>query len=150
MQISRGGQGLHANHRTIIHLDLDCFYAQVEQKRLGIPAEVPCAVQQWEGLIAINYAARAQGITRHMRVHEAKARCPELVCVHVQTIGEAPGIQKQVANLLACQTCHPGGSFYNGSTAADASPGTSSAEEYPSVDVPAKVLGLCMFRHPPA
>ena len=65
------------------------------RKRLGIPAEVPCAVQQWEGLIAINYAARAQGITRHMRVHEAKARCPELVCVHVQTIGEAPGIQNQ-------------------------------------------------------
>ena len=89
MQVSRGGQALHASHRTIIHLDLDCFYAQVEQKRLGIPAEVPCAVQQWEGLIAINYAARAQGITRHMRVHEAKARCPELVCVHVQTIGES-------------------------------------------------------------
>ena len=88
MQVSRGGQALHATHRTIIHLDLDCFYAQVEQKRLSIPAEVPCAVQQWEGLIAINYAARAQGITRHMRVHEAKARCPELVCVHVQTIGE--------------------------------------------------------------
>ena len=88
MQVSRGGQALHASHRTIIHLDLDCFYAQVEQKRLSIPAEVPCAVQQWEGLIAINYAARAQGITRHMRVHEAKARCPELVCVHVQTIGE--------------------------------------------------------------
>ena len=88
MQVSRGGQALHASHRTIIHLDLDCFYAQVEQKRLGIPAEVPCAVQQWEGLIAINYAARAQGITRHMRVHEAKARCPELVCVHVQTIGK--------------------------------------------------------------
>ncbi len=88
MQVSRGGQALHASHRTIIHLDLDCFYAQVEQKRLSIPAEVPCAVQQWEGLIAINYAARAQGITRHMRVHEAKARCPELVCVHVQTIGK--------------------------------------------------------------
>ncbi len=96
MQGSRGGQGLHANHRTIIHLDLDCFYAQVEQKRLGIPAEVPCAVQQWEGLIAINYAARAQGITRHMRVHEAKARCPELVCVHVQTIGAASSISCHV------------------------------------------------------
>lgn len=25
---------------------------QVEMKRLGIPAETPCAVQQWEGLIA--------------------------------------------------------------------------------------------------
>ena len=25
---------------------------QVEMKRVGIPAHVPCAVQQWEGLIA--------------------------------------------------------------------------------------------------
>ena len=59
----------------------------MEQKRLGIPREVPVAVQQWQGLIAINYAARARGITRHMRVQEALARCPELQCVHVQTIG---------------------------------------------------------------
>ena len=27
--------------------DLDCFYCQVEQKRLGIPREQPVAVQQW-------------------------------------------------------------------------------------------------------
>jgi DNA polymerase eta len=63
--------------------------AQVEQKRLNIPREVPCAVQQWQGLIAINYAARAKGITRHMRVQDAKAKCPELQCIHVQTIGTA-------------------------------------------------------------
>lgn len=35
----------------------------------------------------MNYAARAKGITRHMRAPEAKARCPELRLVHVQTIG---------------------------------------------------------------
>jgi len=34
-----------------------------------------------EGLIAVNYAARAAGITRHMRVHEAKKHCPELKLV---------------------------------------------------------------------
>jgi len=62
---------------------------QVEQKRLGIPRNVPAAVQQWEGLIAINYAARAAGITRHMRVHEARALCPELKLMHVETIGES-------------------------------------------------------------
>ena len=38
--------------RTILHLDLDCFYAQVEHNRLGIPLTVPLAVQQWNGLIA--------------------------------------------------------------------------------------------------
>ncbi|KAI7843160.1 hypothetical protein COHA_003144 [Chlorella ohadii] len=58
-------------------------------KRLGIPPETPCAVQQWEGLIAVNYPARARGVTRHMRVKEAKKICPELVLVHVETIGAA-------------------------------------------------------------
>eukprot|EP00884_Botryococcus_braunii_P006782 jgi/Botrbrau1/16104/Bobra.7_2s0069.1 len=73
--------------RVIVHLDLDCFYCQVEQKRLGIPTSIPVAVQQWEGLIAVNYAARAAGITRHMRVGEARQKCPELRTVHVETIG---------------------------------------------------------------
>ncbi len=59
----------------------------MEQKRLGIPVTTPVAVQQWEGLIAVNYAARAAGITRHMRVKEAKQHCPDLKTVHVQTLG---------------------------------------------------------------
>lgn len=33
--------------RIVVHVDLDCFYCQVEQKRLSIPRDQPCAVQQW-------------------------------------------------------------------------------------------------------
>ena len=44
-------------------------------------------MQQWEGLIAVNYAARAAGITRHMRAPEALQKCPHLRLVHVQTLG---------------------------------------------------------------
>lgn len=62
---------------------------QVEMKRCGIPAHLPCAVQQWEGLIAVNYPARTAGVTRHMRAPEARVKCPELQCVHVETIGKA-------------------------------------------------------------
>eukprot|EP00775_Hariotina_reticulata_P003602 gene3602-3867_t len=47
-------------------------------------------LQQWQGLIAVNYAARAAGVTRHMRVAEAIKICPELQLVHVQTIGRHP------------------------------------------------------------
>ncbi len=32
--------------------DLDGFYAQVESKRKGLGADVPLAVQQWDGIIA--------------------------------------------------------------------------------------------------
>ncbi|KAM7201414.1 hypothetical protein V8F20_004878 [Naviculisporaceae sp. PSN 640] len=71
--------------RVIAHIDLDCFYAQVEMVRLGIPADKPLAVQQWQGLIAVNYPARGHGIGRHCTVTEAKKLCPDLICQHVAT-----------------------------------------------------------------
>ncbi|GAX85201.1 hypothetical protein CEUSTIGMA_g12621.t1 [Chlamydomonas eustigma] len=74
--------------RVIIHVDIDCFYSQVEQNRLGISPEVPCAVQQWDGLIAVNYPARERGVSRFMKVTEAVKVCPDLKLLHVRTIGE--------------------------------------------------------------
>ncbi|KAK3500975.1 hypothetical protein B0T13DRAFT_488257 [Neurospora crassa] len=71
--------------RVIAHLDLDCFYAQVEMVRLGIPDDKPVAVQQWQGLIAVNYPARSFGIGRHCNVSEAKKLCPDLIHQHVAT-----------------------------------------------------------------
>lgn len=76
---------------VILHVDLDCFYAAVEQVRLGIPPEKPLAVQQWEGLIAVNYPARAAGVVRHDRVSEALRKCPDLYLVHVETVGNVEG-----------------------------------------------------------
>ncbi|KAI0400079.1 sister chromatid cohesion protein Eso1 [Xylaria palmicola] len=71
--------------RVIAHVDLDAFYAQCEMVRLGIDEEQPLAVQQWQGLIAINYPARAFGIGRHCTVTEAKKLCPNLIAQHVAT-----------------------------------------------------------------
>ncbi|KKA18679.1 DNA polymerase eta (Eurofung) [Rasamsonia emersonii CBS 393.64] len=77
--------------RVIAHLDLDAFYAQCEMVRLGTPRDTPLAVQQWDSLIAINYAARPFGITRMLSASEAKKRCPELVLQHVATFREGEG-----------------------------------------------------------
>nr|POF18012.1 n-acetyltransferase eso1 [Quercus suber] len=71
--------------RVIAHIDLDAFYAQCETVRLGIDPGRPLAVQQWQGLIAINYPARAYGLTRHVTITEAKEKCPEIICQHVAT-----------------------------------------------------------------
>jgi len=71
--------------RVIAHIDLDAFYAQCETVRLGLDPTKPLAVQQWQGLIAINYPARAFGLNRHVTVAEAKEKCPELICQHVAT-----------------------------------------------------------------
>ncbi|KAI9285429.1 hypothetical protein BC943DRAFT_323322 [Umbelopsis sp. AD052] len=71
--------------QCILHIDLDCFYCQVEQVRLNLPPDLPVAVQQWQGLIAVNYPAKAAGITRHMPIDEAYKKCPNLRPVHVAT-----------------------------------------------------------------
>ncbi|KAI9743811.1 MAG: DNA-directed DNA polymerase eta rad30 [Claussenomyces sp. TS43310] len=71
--------------RVIAHIDLDAFYAQCEMVRLGIAEDQPLAVQQWQGLIAINYPARKFGLNRHVTITEAKKLCPELITQHVAT-----------------------------------------------------------------
>ncbi|KAF3007956.1 DNA-directed DNA polymerase eta rad30 [Curvularia kusanoi] len=71
--------------RVVAHVDLDAFYAQCETVRLGIDPSKPLAVQQWQGLIAINYPARAFGLNRHVTSTEALKQCPELILQHVAT-----------------------------------------------------------------
>lgn len=71
--------------RVIAHVDLDAFYAQCETVRLGIDPSKPLAVQQWQGLIAINYPARAFGLSRHVTSTEALKLCPDLIMQHVAT-----------------------------------------------------------------
>ncbi|KAI8388570.1 uncharacterized protein BYT42DRAFT_560542 [Radiomyces spectabilis] len=74
--------------KCIIHVDLDCFYAQVEHVRLGIPLDQPLAVQQWWSVIAVNYAARAKGVAKQMPSPEAKKLCPDIQLVHTATYTE--------------------------------------------------------------
>ncbi|CAO1395878.1 unnamed protein product [Diamesa serratosioi] len=72
--------------RIVILVDMDCFYCQVEEQLDSKLAGKPIAVVQYlenAGIIAVNYTARAKGVTRHMREKEAKAACPELICVKV-------------------------------------------------------------------
>ncbi|KDN34717.1 DNA/RNA polymerase, partial [Tilletiaria anomala UBC 951] len=75
--------------RVIAHCDVDAAYAQFEAKRLGLDArEVPLAVQQWDGCIAISYPARSFGISRLDTVATALEKCPSLRLVHVATYAE--------------------------------------------------------------
>ncbi|KAG6590552.1 DNA polymerase iota/DNA damage inducible protein [Phytophthora cinnamomi] len=83
-----GDEAASPSTRVIIHLDLDCFYAQVEQRRLKIPDGQPVAVQQWGSLLAVNYDARKFGVERGDFVDDAKKKCPHIHLPHVDTLGE--------------------------------------------------------------
>ncbi|CAN8100082.1 unnamed protein product [Discula destructiva] len=71
--------------RVIAHIDLDAFYAQCEMRRLDLADDQPLVVQQWQGLIAVNYPARDKGVARFTDINEAKKRCENLICQHVAT-----------------------------------------------------------------
>ncbi|KAJ4702699.1 DNA polymerase eta [Melia azedarach] len=74
--------------RIIAHIDMDCFYVQVEQRRQPQLRGLPTAVVQyneWKGgaLIAVSYEARKYGVKRSMRGDEAKEVCPQIELVQV-------------------------------------------------------------------
>ncbi|KAK4047138.1 N-acetyltransferase eso1 [Microbotryomycetes sp. JL201] len=83
--LGKGDGGAGNPLRCIAHIDIDAAYAAFEMARLGIDPKQPLAVQQWNGLIAVNYPARAHGITRHEPPAEALKKCPDLMLVHVAT-----------------------------------------------------------------
>ena len=64
-------------------MDMDCFYCQVEARDDPALVGVPSAVVQYNdwkggGIIAVNYEARAKGVTRMMRGDEAKKQARAL------------------------------------------------------------------------
>ncbi|KAL3654578.1 hypothetical protein CASFOL_001563 [Castilleja foliolosa] len=77
-----------SDSRVIAHVDMDCFYVQVEQRREPTLRGHPTAVVQYNswkggGLIAVDYEARKFGVKRSMRGDEAKEVCPDIYLVQV-------------------------------------------------------------------
>lgn len=67
---------------VIAHVDLNAFYAQCEQIRLGKSIDDPVVCCQWQSLIAVSYAARKFGIGRMDTLQSALEKCPGLVVGH--------------------------------------------------------------------
>lgn len=124
----------HETIRVIAHLDLDCFYAQVEARHAGLPDTTPVAVSQWGSMLAVSYSARPFGIKRGMREAEAKQKCPDIVIIHVPTIThEDDEVDDDGASASSSSSSSSGASAAAGATttttssSAPASPPSSSA-----------------------
>ncbi|XP_019319564.2 DNA polymerase iota isoform X2 [Panthera pardus] len=71
-----------SSSRVIVHVDLDCFYAQVEMISNPELKGKPLGVQQKYLVVTCNYEARKLGIKKLMTVRDAKEKCPQLVLVN--------------------------------------------------------------------
>jgi nucleotidyltransferase/DNA polymerase involved in DNA repair len=74
------------DHRVVLLLDLDCFYAQAMCIRLGYDAATtPLALFQWNSVLAVTYPARTQyGIKRGDSWDAVRSKSNgECLCVHV-------------------------------------------------------------------
>ncbi len=80
-------QTLHPPIRKIIHIDMDCFYAAVEERDRpeyrGKPIAVGGAANRRGVLCTCNYPARQRGLHSAMPTRRALALCPKLILLPV-------------------------------------------------------------------
>jgi len=89
------------NHRrVIIHIDIDCFYAQVEMVRDPELRHRPLGIQQKNIVVTCNYTARSRGVGKCMYVKDAKNVCPELILVNGEDLARYRKVSAAVHNSL--------------------------------------------------
>ncbi|TMW52585.1 hypothetical protein DOY81_002331 [Sarcophaga bullata] len=88
------------HQRTIIHLDIDYFYAQVEELRDPSLITKSLGVQQKNIVVTCNYNARALGIKKLMLVTEAKRLCPDLVLVNGEDLTPYRQMSQKIFEFL--------------------------------------------------
>ncbi|XP_064902860.1 DNA polymerase iota isoform X1 [Columba livia] len=89
-----------AAHRVIVHMDLDCFYAQVEMIWNPELRDKPLGVQQKNLVVTSNYEARKLGVQKLMFVKDAKEKCPQLVLVNGEDLTAYREMSYKVTELL--------------------------------------------------
>lgn len=86
--------------RTIVHIDMDCFYAQVEMIKNPSLVAVPLGIQQKNIVVTSNYLAREFGVKKCMPVEEAKKICRDLVLVNGEDLRDYRQISYRVTDHL--------------------------------------------------
>ncbi|XP_004536870.1 DNA polymerase iota [Ceratitis capitata] len=88
------------HQRTIIHLDMDCFYAQVEEIRDPSLRIRPLGIQQKNFVVTCNYIAREFGVKKLMAVEEAQRLCPTLTLVNGEDLTPYKQMSQRIFDAL--------------------------------------------------
>ena len=104
--VAKEHQHVSAKPRLYLHLDMNCFYAQVEQRAYNLYG-LPLAMGGWRkpngtarGIVATaSYEARALGIKTAMSAFEASQICPYLVFMQID-YDKYKGISRRLKEIL--------------------------------------------------
>ncbi|XP_049878053.1 DNA polymerase iota [Pectinophora gossypiella] len=91
--------------KSIIHIDIDCFYAQVEMVRDPELRSVPLGIQQKNIVVTSNYEARKYGVQKCMLVTEALKLCPNLKLVNGEDLHDYRAASNKVFAILQHWKC---------------------------------------------
>lgn len=86
---------------VIAHIDVNAFFAQVEQLKHGFTKNDPVVCVQWWSIIAVSYAARDYGIGRMDSLKDAIKKCPHIVPLHTSVFRKGENFWRNV------NTCNP-------------------------------------------
>ncbi|KAB0378193.1 hypothetical protein FD755_009771 [Muntiacus reevesi] len=89
-----------ASCRVIVHVDLDCFYAQVEMISNPELKDKPLGIQQKYLVVTCNYEARKLGVKKLMSVRDAKEKCPQLVLVNGEDLTRYREMSYKVTEMV--------------------------------------------------
>ncbi|XP_055586661.1 DNA polymerase iota [Uranotaenia lowii] len=88
------------HRRVIIHIDMDYFYAQVEEILDPSLREKPVGVKQRFNVVTSNYIAREYGIRKMMLITEAVKLCPELVLVNGEDLTKYKNMSCRINEIM--------------------------------------------------
>ena len=94
----------HEN-RIIVHVDIDCFYAQVEMILNPSLNGKPIGIQQKNIVVTCNYMARELGVQKLMSVKSAKEICPNLILINGEDLKKYREMSEKIYQAL--QTFSP-------------------------------------------
>lgn len=88
------------HEKVIVHIDIDCFYAQVEEIADFSLRDRPLGIQQKTCLVTCNYKAREFGLKKLMFIPEAQKLCKELVLVNGEDLTKYKKMSDQIFDVL--------------------------------------------------
>lgn len=91
--------------RCIIHIDIDCFYAQVEMILNPELRSVPLGIQQKNLVVTSNYEARKYGVQKCMLITDAQKVCPNLKLVNGEDLHNYRTASNKIFAVLQCWKC---------------------------------------------